>query len=351
MLDKIGEFGLIQRIQEWGGKTDKRLLLGIGDDAAAIRTDPHSALLLTTDLLMEKVHFSLPVLLSGQNQNRSSKKRCDAFFKAGYKAVSVNVSDIAAMGGSPLFYMVSLGLSGKESVEEIDHLYRGIDSAGQETKIRLIGGNTARSRTGFFISITLIGEVPPDEMVRRSGGSVGDILYVTGMLGDAAAGVLPTGKKRSLPASLVLKQELPKARWKEGRLLAKKQIPSAMIDLSDGLSSDLGHLANQSGVGAELWADRIPISPALKRWAKKKGADPLSYALHGGEDYELLFSVPEKKQARLERMIRFGQIQARPIGILIEKEAGLLIKTGENVRPLVSGGYDHFKKDNKKVRS
>lgn len=332
-LAKIGEFGLIKNIQKkWGGTRAGVLRLGIGDDAAVLHPSPGKSLLLTTDILIEGVHCDFSF---------------STFFEIGYKALSVNVSDIAAMGGRPHFFLVSLGLSGQESVADVNQLYRGMARAGREMNLRLIGGNTARAGALFFVSITLLGEAGKKEVITRSGGRAGDFLYVTGALGDAAAGleILKRGERGHRFRSLVEKQTMPKARWKEGRLLAQKQIPSAMIDLSDGLSSDLVHLADQSDLGAELQLEKIPISRALKRYAKERGADPMSYALHGGEDYELLFSVPEKKREKLERLIQKGDIAARSIGRLVEKGAGLLIKDREGqIRSLIPGGYDHLRR-------
>ncbi len=340
-VTEIGEFDLIRRIKknaESACLTDPSVLLGIGDDAAAILPSPGNVLLVTTDILLEKTHFDLAYA---------------SFFNIGYKALSVNLSDIAAMGGTPRFYLVSLGLTGKESVRDIDWIYCGMKASGDETGIRLIGGNTAHSQAGLLISITLLGEVPKKghdpcgEMVTRSGARVGDSIYVTGTLGDSAAG-LETLKKRMRKGSfraLPSKHLMPKARWREGRLLAKHQIPSAMIDLSDGLSSDLAHIANQSGVGAHLVCKDIPLSVTLKRYAKSVGSNPYDYALHGGEEYELLFCVPEENREKLERLILNEAIEARCIGKIIPKRNGLLVKgidgTTYKLKPL---GYDHFKK-------
>lgn len=340
-IEAIGEFDLIRRIKknaESACLIDPSVLLGIGDDAAAILPSPGNALLVTTDILLEKTHFDLAYA---------------SFFEIGYKALSVNLSDIAAMGGTPRFYLVSLGLTGKESVRDIDSIYSGMEASGDETGIRLIGGNTACSQSGLLISITLLGEVPKREMVTRSGARVGDSIYVTGTLGDSAAG-LETLKKRmrkgsrgTLPSfrALPSKHLMPKARWREGRLLAKQKIPSAMIDLSDGLSSDLAHIANQSGVGAHLVCKDIPLSATLKRYAKSVGSNPYDYALHGGEEYELLFCVPEENKAKLERLILNEAIEARCIGKIIPKRNGLLVKgmdgTTYKLKPL---GYNHFKK-------
>ena len=343
-ISEIGEFGLIHRIQKkWiDSGVAAPVLIGIGDDAAATRPTPGKALLLTTDILIEQVHFD---------------RSFSTLFQVGYKAVSVNASDIAAMGGHPLYFLVSLGVSGAETVADIDQLYRGMRQASLPMNISLVGGNTTHSPR-LFVSLTLIGEAPPKEIITRSGGDHRDLLYVTGTLGDAAAGLeilqnrdrkrdVKAGNRRPDWPSLIRRHLVPRARLQEGRLLAKKKIPSAMIDLSDGLSSDLSHLANQSGVGAELDLENIPLSYSLRRYAKIMGVDPLSYALHGGEDYELLFSVPKRNKGKMDALINQGSIAARCIGRLVEKKSGLLVKDADgSVRPLKSKGYDHFGSNN-----
>jgi thiamine-monophosphate kinase len=334
-LNEIGEFGLIKRIQKRPFAKSPQVIVGIGDDAAAVLPTPGKSLLLTTDILVERVHFDLAF---------------STFFQVGYKAVSVNVSDIAAMGGRPLYFLVSLGLSGKEFLADIDQLYRGMEQASRKMPLGLIGGNIAASRTRFFVSITLIGEASKSRLVTRGGGRPGDLLYVTGTLGDAAAGleILRQKDKVSSFGTLIRRHQVPKARWKEGLLLAEEKIPSAMIDVSDGLSSDLTHLAHQSGVGAEIELSHIPISPSLKRYARSIGADPIPYALHGGEDYELLFSVPPKKANQMDVLIQDKTISARCIGSLVRKEKGLLVKDRKGMTyPIEAGGYDHLNRRSK----
>ncbi len=330
-LSEIGEFGLIKRIQKRPFAKSPQVIVGIGDDAAAVLPTPGKSLLFTTDILIEQVHFDLAF---------------STFFQVGYKAVSVNVSDIAAIGGRPLYFLVSLGLSGKELLADIDQLYRGMQQASRKIPISLIGGNIAASRTGFFVSITLIGEASKNQIITRSGGKPGDLLYVTGTLGNAVAGLEILRKKERFTdfTPLIRQHQTPKARWQEGLLLAKEKIPSAMIDISDGLSSDLTHLAHQSGVGTEIELSQIPISFSLKRYTKWIGTDPIPYALHGGEDYELLFSVPLKKANQMEALIRNKTISARCIGRLVQKEKGLLVKDRKGImHPMKAEGYDHLK--------
>ncbi len=333
-LQQAGEFGIIRRIQKRFPSV-KNIPVGIGDDAAALPASPGKYTLLTTDTLIEGVHFDLAY---------------SSFAQTGYKAVSVNLSDIAAMGGVPLYFVVSLGLSDRFQISDLDRLYRGISKASQEAGITLVGGNTCRSEKQIFIGITLTGEIAKTEMCLRSGSEEGDAIYVTGTLGDASAGIdlLRKGCNRRSYRNLTRRHQCPQARLTEGRLLAKERIPSAMIDISDGLLADLNHIMQQSRMGAEIVLDKIPVSPSLLRYAKGTQCDPMKHALSGGEDYELLFSVPEKKVKKLNGLIEINLISATRIGTIISRKKGLVLRkadgTLQKIRPL---GYDHFKNGKK----
>jgi len=336
-LKASGEFDFIERLQirfsrPLGSERSYGIARGIGDDAAALLPSKKKLRLFTTDALVEGIHF---------------KRRFSSFQQVGYKALAVNVSDIAAMGGQPRFFLVSLGLPEDVSLRKLSELYRGLERGMREYGTDLIGGNTSAIKGPFFISITLIGEVDEEEMLPRDGAKAGDLLFVTGSLGDAAAGLerLQKGLGPSRRSALVQRQLRPGARLREGRLLAQARIPSAMIDVSDGLAADLGHILKQSGLGAELDLSRIPLSSALKRHVKQHAPEksPLDYALYGGEDYELLFSVPEEKLPKLEALIRSGALQAARIGRLLDRGKGLLAEEGDGRRrKLRLKGYDHF---------
>ena len=334
-LTEIGEFGLIGQIQKrfsvpYRRQAEEAVVLGIGDDAAVWRPSADRDILLTTDTLMEGSHF---------------KREWSSFHQIGYKAVSVNVSDIAAMGGRPRAFLVSLGLPDDISVGDVGQLYRGIARGCRVFDIVLIGGNVTATQGPFFVAVTLMGEVARGRLVRRNGAAVGDALYVTGCLGEAAAGLalLEREYPRRSGSRLLRRYRAPEARWREGRLLGDMAIPSAMIDLSDGLAADLGHLTAQSGVGATLLHDAIPVSSALRRFAKRVGVDPARYALYGGEDYELLFSVSGKSVQKLEKLIRDGLIQACRIGTITPKGEGLVMVGADGCpRRLRPSGYDHL---------
>lgn len=326
----LGEFEFIEQIQKAFLKPNDSIPLGIGDDAAAIIPTAQKYSLLTTDTLIEGIHFD---------------RRTSSFEQVGIKSIMVNVSDIAAMGGLPLFFMVSLGIPSQVTLKNLKQLYRGISKGAKTCGINLIGGNTTRTQGSFFIAISLVGEVSKKQMVKRSGAQLGDALYVTGTLGDAAAGLDCLKNKLNLKsyAKMVKRHQNPLARWKEGETLSKARIPSAMIDLSDGLTADLYHIMKKSKVGAELIAAEIPISLTLKRYVKLRKVEAIEFALYGGEDYELLFSVPQEKEKKLKGLIKDGLVQASRIGAIIPKRKGLILKSADGIaRKIVPRGYDHF---------
>ena len=326
-LSDLGEFGLIDRIGKTAPRNAKRAPIGIGDDAAALLLSPSATLLATTDMLIEGVHFDL--------------KTTDPY-SLGWKAAAVNLSDIAAMGGVPRFCLTALGIPSSLTVEDISEFYRGVNACLKKFGTVLVGGDTCSSRKGLIISVTVLGEAEKMHVITRSGARPGDLLYVTGTLGDSGAGleILRAGVRSQKPGArrLIEKHLRPVPRVAEGRKLAAAEIASAMIDVSDGLSSDLGHLCAQSGVGAEIFAEQVPLSKDL-RTAKGLKQPPVEYALSGGEDYELLFTVPPGKIKKLNAMT----IAATKIGIITRVRSMRLIDDRGQGRPLTATGYDHFR--------
>jgi thiamine-monophosphate kinase len=327
-LSRVGEFGLIERIRKAAHK-GRGVRVGIGDDAAWLDCLGRT-LLVTTDLLIEGVHFDL---------------RWISFYALGYKTLAVNLSDIAAMGGTPAFLTLSLGIPADFESEDIEEFYRGIRDLAARSGVSLVGGDTSAAER-FFISAALIGH-SPRRPVLRSGARAGDDLYITGTLGDSALGLDLLKKKKVSPKSkrgpaayLIRRHHFPSARLKAGARLARAGLAKAMIDVSDGLVQDLGHLCKASGVGAEVWADALPLSPAYRTLAGAKRA----YALSGGEDYELLFAARPEDSRKLEkirrqlgsRITRIGKCRAAARGI------GVFDGRGRSV-PVPRMGYDHFK--------
>lgn len=332
-LYQIGEFGLINRIRKRFPPPKRPLLIGIGDDAAAFRPNKEMDILLTTDLLIEDIHFDL---------------KYTTFQQLGYKALAVNVSDIAAMGGIPRYLVVSLALPGELDIKDIDGLYKGIGIQARRFGIRLIGGDTSASRKGIFISIALLGEVEQGVMAARSGARVGDAIMVTGSLGDSSAGlkILKKGDKMERGYKSLIKRHLaPTPRINEGRLLATRRLATSMIDISDGLLSDLSHILKESGVGAELFLDKIPISGALRSYSAREKTSPLKFALSGGEDYELLFTASSRSVQKIVNSPLLEKTGVSAIGRIV-KENGVRWTGDQDIgQEAFKKGYDHFSRN------
>ncbi|NLV31053.1 MAG: thiamine-phosphate kinase [Acidobacteria bacterium] len=305
-----------------------RVLVGIGDDAAVVRSSSGHTLL-TTDMLVEGVDF---------------RRDWTTPRALGRKSVAVNVSDLAAMGARPLFFTVALGLPAGLPPRWVRELHRGLTDARSARGAVLVGGDLSRSEAGVVISITAVGEPAGRRVLCRSGGRTGDLLYVTGVLGRSAAGLalLRAGRLRGRSAAereALRAHRLPEARCEEGAYLAAGGFARAAMDLSDGLSTDLPRLCAASGVDAEIDPDLLPLFPAARRW----GCDPLALALDGGEDFELLFAVPKAKAARLERLWPAPFAPITRIGRLVPGRGKVWLAGAGSRRPLPKGGFDHFR--------
>lgn len=346
-LNKAGhtlhEFALIRALQRRFARPESALIRGIGDDAAVIATAPKQWWHLTTDLLAEGVHFDL--------HTASAES-------VGYRAAMANLSDIAAMGAVPRYLLVSLAVPKALKAEAIYQLYEGLMKASRLHGVTLIGGDTSASKSGLFLSITLIGTTRAGRALFRSGAQVGDHIYVTGTLGDSLAGLqLLTGGKANPSARqkfaslrkshrhfLVDRHLHPTARIAEGRWLNASRLATAAIDLSDGLSGDVRHICEESRVGAELDLSTIPVSMPCRAYAHAYRLDPIQLALTGGEDYELLFTVSQKNQAAVERQARARGYRITCIGIIRPNRVGVQIKFGDGkMQPLPMTSYEHFR--------
>jgi thiamine-monophosphate kinase len=325
-ISSLGEFGLIEQIRRTAARDAKRVHVGIGDDAAALMLSPSSALLATTDMLLEGVHFDLATT---------------DLFSLGWKSVAVNLSDIAAMGGTPRFCLTALGIPPSLTVEDIKAFYRGVNACLKKFGAVLVGGDTCRSRTGLVISVTMLGETEKKRVITRSGARPGDLIFVTGTLGDSGAGLdaLTSGARSRKPGvrRLLEKHLRPVPRIALGRRIAASGIASAMIDVSDGLSSDLGHICEESGVGAEIIAANIPCSANVMS-LKTLERPALEYALSGGEDYELLFTVPPAKL----RKFRSLKLDASEIGVITRGRSMSIVGGDGRKAPFRPSGFDHF---------
>ena len=322
-LRVLGERDLISAIAGTFPGKGRGVIIGIGDDAAVLKPG-QKPLLLTKDLLVESVDFL---------------KNLHPPFYLGRKSLSVNLSDVAAMGGKARFALLGLGFPPETEARWVREFLRGFKTAARETGVSLVGGDISRAGE-IVISVTILGET--EAPVSRGGGKPGDLLFVSGYLGDAQAGfrLLKKGYRlgRNRRAVLLLKAFLdPAAQLELGGKLAHQRLVSAMIDTSDGLSVDLLHLCEASGTGAEIEVEKLPLSPAIRSYISK----PLPLALHGGEDFQLLFAVPPRNRTAL---LRLGQTYLiTEIGHLTADQGICLVdRRGKRTR-LEPRGYEHFK--------
>jgi thiamine-monophosphate kinase len=326
-LSRLGEFGLIERIRQ---KTPvgRGVRIGIGDDAAWVINQKGSCLV-TADLLIEGVHFDL---------------RWTSLFDLGHKALAVNLSDIAAMGGVPAYVILSLGLPADLESTQIHAFYRGLQALARRTGVALVGGDTNAAVT-LIVSVCVIGHAPYAP-VRRDGARAGDDIYVSGTLGDAALGLkllqgrLSGSKKNRTVAKLIARLHRPEPRLALGLLLAKTRLATAMIDVSDGLLQDLGHVCEASGVSATISMERLPLSAAYRAVAE---AGETAAALTGGEDYELLFCGRREHRTRIENLSERANVSVTRIGVCAPKAEGItVIDTSGQTIPFRTRGHDHF---------
>ncbi len=340
-ISTLGEFGLIDRLTDSLPKHHESTVLGVGDDAAVLRY-PDTEVLVTTDMLLENVHFDLTYV---------------PLKHLGYKAAVVNFSDIYAMNGTPRQITVSLGISKRFTVEHIDALYSGIRLACEIYGVDIVGGDTCASHQGLVISITCIGDAPAGKAVRRSGAKPTDIICVSGDLGAAYMGLQLLEREKVASAGrpdfqpdfagkeyIVERQLKPEARKDVIAALDKAGIvPTAMMDVSDGLSSELMHICKDSKVGCRVYEDRIPIDYQTALMAEELNMNLVTAALNGGEDYELLFTVP------LSMHDKIAQIPGvREIGYITDEDKGcaLVTRDGESEIPLKAQGWNPLAEEN-----
>ncbi len=336
-IASLGEFGLIEHLTQNISFKNASTLLGVGDDAAVIDHFGRQTVV-STDMLIEGIHFDLSYT---------------PLKHLGYKSVVVNLSDIYAMNATPTQILISIGFSNRYSVEALDEFYAGVYAACEKYNVDLIGGDTSSSQKGFIISVTAIGEVVPDSFVKRNTANVNDLICVSGELGSAFLGLTLLEREKKIFAETGAQPDLEGQAHIVGRLLkpeARKDIveyfaeseiiPTSMIDISDGLSSDVMHICNKSKTGCVLYEDKFPFNDEAKEFAYKLQLDPTACALSGGEDYELLFTV---SQADFEKIKINPSISI--IGYMTEETEGMhLLTRGGNKHPLVAQGWNHYNK-------
>ncbi|MBO7230315.1 MAG: thiamine-phosphate kinase [Bacteroidaceae bacterium] len=323
-ISSLGEFGLIERLTKELSTSNKETIKGAGDDAAILQFNENEEVLVTTDLLMEGIHFDLTYF---------------PLRHLGYKAVVANISDIYAMNGTPKQITVSLALSRKFCIEDVEELYAGMKLACQQYGVDIVGGDTSSSLTGLAISITAIGTAPKGTTVKRNGAKETDLICVTGNLGAAYMGLqllerekIATAGKDIQPdfqgKEYILERQLkPEARKEVIEKLREENIkPTSMIDISDGLSSELMHICKQSGVGCRIYEERIPIDYQTAIMAEELNLNVITCALNGGEDFELLFTVPIADHEKVASMK-----DVRVIGHIASDNMGLALITRDGV--------------------
>ncbi|MBK9571118.1 MAG: thiamine-phosphate kinase [Chitinophagaceae bacterium] len=335
-ISSLGEFGLIEHLTKNIELQNISSVLGVGDDAAII---DHSGkqTVVTTDLLLEGVHFDLSYT---------------PLRHLGYKAVIANLSDIYAMNAVPTQITVSIGISNRFSLESLDEFYEGVYTACEKYGVDLVGGDTTSSQKGFIISVTALGEVAPDKFVKRSTAQKDDLLCVSGFLGSAYVGLLFLEREKKIfMESPGVQPDLEGEAFVIGKLLkpeARKDIveffetqgivPTSMIDISDGLSSEILHICRQSNLGCVLYEEKIPVAEEMKKAAFKFEIDPTACALSGGEDYELLFTIP---QSDYDKLVLHEGISV--VGYMTDPDQGARIITkGGGKHPITAQGWNHL---------
>ncbi|RYY24547.1 MAG: thiamine-phosphate kinase [Chitinophagaceae bacterium] len=333
----LGEFGLIKYLTQNIEIQNASTVLGVGDDAAVIDHFGKQTVI-TTDMLVEGIHFDLMYT---------------PLKHLGYKSVIVNLSDIYAMNAVPTQITVSIAFSNRFSVEALQEFYDGVYAACEKYGVDLIGGDTTSSQKGFVISVTAIGEVTPDKFVKRSGAKKGDLLCCSGYLGSAYVGLLFLEREKQIYLeNPQVQPDLEGEDYVIGKLLkpeARKDIigffeqssimPTAMMDISDGLSSEILHICEQSELGAVIYEDKLPIEDRMRQAAYKFELDPTACALSSGEDYELLFTIP---QSEYDKLVLNEEISV--IGYMTEASEGAhIITKGGNKHQITAQGWNAFK--------
>lgn len=332
-IKEIGEFGLISKMASKIPPLSANVIKGIGDDTAVLRHDPGQSLLMTTDMIVEDIHFSL---------------KYGTYRSAGWKALAVNVSDIAAMGGTPTYAVVSLAVPTGAVVKDIEDLYIGIGECAAQYGVDVVGGDTVKSKGGLAVNITLLGTVEPQRAVYRSGAVPGDMIMVTGSLGHSAAGLYALNNDIEDVSQAALDEVkhshlFPSARRREGRALGQSGLVNSMNDISDGLASEVLEICEASGTGCELYRDKVPYSQATAQVAGIASIDPVHWALYGGEDFELVFTVNPQNVNKVSDMLKEKGCSSVVVGKILPEKEGRFLLNQEKKTALKPEGFNHFR--------
>ena len=335
-ISSLGEFGLISRIAASVAPSES-VITGIGDDAAVTALTPGMQLVTSTDMLLEGVHFRLD---------------WHDPWRLGRKSLAVSISDLAAMGSMPRWALMSIAIPADCPLDFLDQFNGGFLEIASEYGVTLIGGDTCKSRSGLVVSVTIMGEQLPERIVRRSGARPGDDIWVTGKLGDAALGLLLLEKKHPpfqgggldgdgadyLTARLLD----PTPRVSAGRALAEADLVTSMIDVSDGLLADFGHIAEQSEVGGTILLENLPISKAFRTATHQFPAFPYHLLLSGGEDYELAFTAAPANREKIHDLMKKCGVEAIPVGIVTSQPGVTVLQPDGSRYTPETPGFTHF---------
>jgi len=328
-LKDIGEFGFIDRIRPETLARPEDVIKGIGDDCSVCRSSRDRVTLLTTDMLVEDVHFQLGRIPP---------------HKLGRKSIAVNLSDIAAMGGTPKEALISIAIPETVPVDLLDSVYEGMKSIAREFDVNLVGGDTTASPRHLVINVTLMGEAREKEVLYRSGAQQKDVVFLTGPVGASAAGLDSLLENRSFEGQDALLDAHfdPRPHVREGQVIAGLGVAHSMIDLSDGLAGDLGHICSESRVGAIIEEGKIPTTELFRSYCERFELDPIRLATHVGEDYVLLGTVPERSAGKLGKALESAGCEFFPIGMIVEEPGIRLLCLDGSTREIQPSGWNHF---------
>jgi len=328
-LKDLGEFGFIDRIRPDTLVRPEGVIRGIGDDCAVCRPTRGQVTLLTTDMLVEDVHF---------------QRDASSPYRLGRKCIAVNLSDIAAMGGTPKEALVSIAIPDTVPLEYLDAIYEGMKSMAREFDVNLLGGDTTSAPLHLVINVALVGEAPEREVLYRSGAEPGDVIFLTGPVGDSAAGLdlILSNRSREGQDALLQAHFDPHPHVKAGRIIAGQKVAHSLIDVSDGLAGDLGHVCAESKVGAILEEDHIPTTERFRAYCERFQVDPWRLTLHVGEDYVLLGTVPEASAGTIAAALKSGGCPFLPIGRIVAEPGIRLLSRDGSARQIHPSGWDHF---------
>ena len=323
-LPQLGEFGLITRIADRVA-VDGSVSTGIGDDGAVTTLTPGMQLVTSTDMLLEDVHF---------------RRRWHDAYHLGRKSLAVSISDIAAMGAIPRWALLSLALPTGLSLDFVDRFMDGFLTLAGEHRVSLIGGDTCSSKSGLVISVTIMGEQYPETIIRRSGAVAGDDIWVTGTLGDAALALQVVEKGGDTPLASRLLDPTP--RVSAALVLAESGYATALIDVSDGILADFGHIAEQSHVGGQLFVEELPLSGSLRTEAAIMAVNPHQLALSGGEDYELCFTAHRGNREKIRESMKKCGVEVTRIGIVTPPTGIIALNSDGSRFSCLAAGFNHF---------